>query len=416
METPSIAGDAATLANGQLRRTLTLPLVVLYGLGVTIGAGVYVLIGEVAGRAGSAAPWSFVIAALVMAPTALAFAELAQRMPVAAGEAAYVRAGFGSDWLSLLTGGLVVGIAAVSAAAISLGAVGYIRVFLPLPHIVLVPIVVLLMGVIAAWGIKESVMLAAAMTLIEIGGLLVIVGAGAWGGWALPAGPAAAVGVVAAFPDFSNLMAASLLGFFAFVGFESIVNVAEEVKEPMRTLPRAIFLTLVIATLLYCAVATVAVRVVAPLELAQSEAPLALVFQRVTGASPLILSAIAIIATLNGIVVQMIMASRVIYGLASQGSLPAKLASVSAVTGTPLLATALTIMAVLVLAVAFPLEGLAEWTSRLTLVVFLMVNAALVRLKLQAKPTPPGGMAIPIAVPIAGVLVCAAFLAASLAG
>ena len=127
-----------------------------------------------------------------------------------------------------------------------------------------------------------------------------------------------------------------------------------------------------------------------------------LVFERTTGASPLILGAIAIVATLNGIVVQMIMASRVIYGLASQGSLPATLASVSAVTGTPLIATALAVLAVLVLAVAFPLEGLAEWTSRLTLAVFLLVNAALVALKLRGEPAPLGGMAIPIAVPIAG--------------
>jgi amino acid transporter len=139
-----------------LKRALTLPHAVLYGMGVTVGAGIYVPIGAAAARAGMHAPLAFVIAAILMGLTAASFAELGGRMPVAAGEAAYVRAAFGSDRLSLAAGLLVVAIAVVAAAAISVGR-----------------------GAIAAWGIKESVTFAGAMTLIEVGGLVLLIAAGA---------------------------------------------------------------------------------------------------------------------------------------------------------------------------------------------------------------------------------------------
>ena len=165
-----------------LKRSLTLTNAVLYGLGVTIGAGIYVLIGAAAGRAGMYAPLAFVVAAALMGLTAASFAELGGRMPVAAGEAAYVRAAFQSDRLATLVGLLVIAIAIVSAAAISIGSAGYIGVFLALPEPVRIALVVLAMGAIAAWGIKESVVFAGVMTVIEIGGLLLLIVAGAWFG------------------------------------------------------------------------------------------------------------------------------------------------------------------------------------------------------------------------------------------
>ena len=126
------------------------------------------------------------------------------------------------------------------------------------------------------------------------------------------ANPAALVGLVSA----------TLLAVFAFIGFEALVNVAEELHEPQRTLPRAIFLTLALTTLLYVLVVWVALVAVPPAELAASKAPLALVFERLTGASPRTMSLIAVVATLNGIIVQIILAARVLYGLARQGTLP----------------------------------------------------------------------------------------------
>lgn len=404
MKNPIGAGAATEPGTSPtLRRALSLPLVVLYGLGVTIGAGIYVLVGAAAGKAGIHAPLSFCLAALVMAPTAASFAELCGRMPVSAGEAAYVREGFNSPRLSLLVGLMVVAAGSVSAAAVAVGSAGYIRVFIDAPELLVIVAVILAMGTAAAWGILESVSLAGIFTLLEIGGLALIVGSGLW------YEPSLAVRVVEVVPgDFdsavwSGILGAGLLAFFAFIGFEDLVNIAEETKHPARTLPWAIFLTLVISTLIYFSVVSVAVLLVPPAELAVSKAPLSHLFQVITGGSPRIISAIAIIATLNGIIVQMIMASRVLYGLADKGQLPAVFASVSPLTRTPLFSTAVVVGVILLLAIAFPIELLAEMTSRVTLSVFILINLALLRIKLKEAGDPPYGIVIvPRWVPVAG--------------
>ncbi len=395
-----------------MKRALPLPLVVLYGLGVTIGAGIYVLIGATTGRAGIYSPFSFLLAAIVMAPTAASFAELTSRMPVSAGEAAYVRHAFGSRLLALL----VVTAGVVSAAAVAIGAAGYIRVFMDLPALALVATVILAMGLAAAWGIVESVSVAAILTLIEIAGLLVIIVAGLMHDPALIARAGEVVPLTSDPEIWAGIFAAGLLAFFAFIGFEDLVNIAEEANEPLKTLPRAIFWTLVISTLLYIAVASVAVLSVPIDGLAASTAPLGFVYEQVTGGSPLVISAIAIVATLNGIIVQMIMASRVLYGLAVQGDLPALIGRVNRVTRTPLVATGVVIALVLLLGLAFPIEGLAEMTSRVTLTVFSLVNLALIRLKLRKEPAPPRGFEVGIWVPVTGLLASLVLLAHDVVG
>ena len=160
-----------------LRRRLGLPLLVLYGTGITIGAGIYVLIGAVAGHAGVYAPWSFGLAAVVMALTVASYAELSTRFPVSAGEAAYVKAAFQSRLLSTLTGLLTIVIGVVASAAVTLGSAGYIAQFVDLPRSLIVMAVVIVLGAVAAWGILESVLLASLFTLIEVGGLLAIIAA-----------------------------------------------------------------------------------------------------------------------------------------------------------------------------------------------------------------------------------------------
>jgi amino acid transporter len=398
-----------------LKRTLSLVHATLYGLGVTIGAGIYVLIGAAAARAGMHAPVAFVIAAVLMALSGASFAELAGRLPVAAGEAAYVRHAFQSNRLATVAGLLVVAVAIVSAAAISVGCAGYIGVFLDLPQPVLAAGVVLCMGAIAAWGVRESVSFAGAMTLIEVGGLALLILAGAATGpelvtrlpEAVP--PPGDVGVLV------GIMGTALLAVFAFIGFEGVANIAEEVRDPQRALPRAIFLTLAISTVLYVLVVWVALVAVPPEELAQSRAPLALVFERLTGASPRTMSLIAIVATINGVIVQIIMSSRVLYGLARQGGLPARLAGVHEVTRTPLLATAITTALVLLFALLLPLHHLADLTSRITLVVFALVNLSLIRIKAGTTAAPAGAYVAPRWVPWAGLASCAALLIADAA-
>jgi basic amino acid/polyamine antiporter, APA family len=402
--------QADTAPPATLARSLSLTHATLYGLGVTIGAGIYVLIGAAAAHAGMQAPLAFVVAAALMAFSAASFAELACRFPVAAGEAAYARSAFQSDKVATAVGLLVVAIAIVSAAAISIGSAGYLAVLLPLPTPVLVAGVVLSMGAVAAWGVRQSVSFAGIMTVIEIGGLVLLILAGA----------TSDAPIVSRLPEIippavhpamlAGLVSTTLLAVFAFIGFEGIANVAEEVREPKRNLPRAIFLTLTVATLLYVCVVWIALVAVGHEELARSSAPLALVFERLTGASPRTLSLIAVVATINGIIVQIIMCSRVLYGLAQQGELPAAFATVNKLTRTPLVATAVTTASVLVLALTLPLYNLAEATSRLTLVVFAIVNVSLVRIKRLEPARSPGAYVAPAWVPWAGAGTCVALL------
>jgi basic amino acid/polyamine antiporter, APA family len=393
-----------------LRRALTLTHVVLYGLGVTIGAGIYVLVAAAASRAGMHAPIAFLAAGLLMGLTGLSLAELAVRMPVAAGEAAYARAAFRSERAAGLVGFLCIGMSLVSAATISVGAAGYIGVFVPLPDKVIVAAVVLAMGAIAARGILESVSFAGVMTIIELGGLAMVIAAG------FLFEPE----IVSRLPEmlplsgdpgiWSGIFTASLLAVFAFIGFEGIVNIAEEVKDPSRTLPRAIIYTLLISTVLYVLVMWVALIAVGPAELAASEAPIALVFERLTGTSPRFMSAIAIVAVLNGIVVNIIMASRILYGLSRQGVLPGAFGRISPVTQTPLISTALSVAVVLLFSLLLPIAQLADISARLTLAMFSLINLALVRIKLRDDPNPTGQFRSPRWVPLAGFLCCLLFI------
>jgi basic amino acid/polyamine antiporter, APA family len=397
-----------------LRRRLGLPLLVLYGVGITIGAGIYVLIGAVAGHAGVYAPWSFVIAAVVMALTVASYTEMSTRFPVSAGEAAYVKAAFQSRLLSTLTGLLTIAIGVVSSSAVALGSAGYIGQFVDLPQDLVVVLVVVVLGAVAAWGIFESVLLASVFTLIEVGGLLAIVVAALHAD--LPIASAFAQIPPLEVGALSGIAFASLLAFFAFVGFEDLANVVEEAKVPHRDIPRAMVLTLLISTLLYVAVAAIAINAVSVDRLSSSAAPLSLVFREVAGISPATISAIAIVATLNTILAQMTMAARVIYGMSRQGDLPGIAGRVHPRTATPLLATALITALVIALALSVSFERLAESTSLATLVVFALVNLSLLRLRHRGVRSHGTHVSIPIWVPAAGFATCVAMIASSLLG
>lgn len=260
------SGDSA------LKRSLSLPLITLYGLGTTVGAGIYVLVGEVASEAGMLAPVSFLVASCIVALTAFSFAELSSRYPKSAGEAVYVNEGLGIPALAVAVGFLVVFTGLVSAAAMANGFVGYLNELLELPRWLAIVLVATILGSIAAIGISQSVAIAAVITIIEIGGLLLVV-------WvardALGEVPARLPELLPTADGalWGAILAGSMLAFFAFIGFEDMVNVAEEVKGVRRTLPIAIILTLGITTVLYMVIAVVTV-IALPMEtLAGAEAP-----------------------------------------------------------------------------------------------------------------------------------------------
>jgi amino acid transporter len=359
---------------------LSLLQVVLYGLGTTIGAGIYLLIGEVAKLSEFAAPTAFLLSSLLAAFTALSFGELVSRFPQSAGEAVYVHEGFGSRNLATAVGLLVASAGCISAAAMANGFAGYLAEFIEIPKAICVTAFVVLLLAVAFWGVAESVTLAGLITLIEVGGLIAII----WvAGDHLDQVSARWVELLPLF-DFGawrGVAAASLLTFYAYLGFEDMVNVAEEVKDVRRKLPLAIGITLFVTTLLYVLLAAICVLAVPPAELATSTAPLALVFERTTGSAPTGIALIGILAVVNGALIQTIMASRILYGLASRGHIPAALAKVHARTGTPHHATLAAGFAVLVLALWLPLAPLAEGTAFVTLIVFASVNLALWRIK-----------------------------------
>lgn len=386
----------------RLQRVLTPRLVTLYGLGVTVGAGIYVLVGATAAEAGPFAPISFIIAAVVAAFTAFSYTELSTRYPVSAGEAAYVEAGFETGWLATIVGLAVALSGMVSAAAVAIGAASYLHDFTNASQTVLTVAVIGVMGLIALWGITQSVMVAAIITIIEVSGLVLVII------WGLYVAEPLGVDPSDMLPDlvgshWIGIGAASLLAFFAFVGFEDMANIAEEVKDPVHTMPRAILWTLVLATILYVGT-TIAVLVAVPIDtLSVSAAPLSLVFDAAPESVKQTFSMIAIVATINGVLIQMIMASRVLYGLADRGHLPAVFAVVSHRTRTPVFATVTVVLIIIFLAWALPIDALAERTSQIVLFIFVLVNASLIRLKLSGNG---GGefFQVPMFVPVLGVV------------
>ncbi len=369
-----------------LDRSLSLTQMVLYGLGTTVGAGIYALIGEIADVAGYFAPWAFLLAALLAGFTALSFAQLSARFPRAAGAALYVERGFDSTRLAQLVGLLVIFAGTVSAAALLNGFVGYLYAFIDLPRTLVIVGGGTLLILIAVWGIAQSVWIAGAISVVEVLGLLWITAL------ASQAVEPAQIDPAVFIPDLSatawaGIATGGVLSFYAYIGFEDMVEVAEEVKDVTKTLPRAILITLGLSTLIYVLLVTSAVMATGPELLANSTAPLADVYRHLTGSEPWIISFIGLFAIINGALIQVIMASRVIYGLASRQQLPRAFGSVNRVTHTPIPATFIAGATVLGLALAGNLAILAELTAVIMLTVFALVNFALTRLTWRTERT-----------------------------
>jgi amino acid transporter len=378
-----------------------------------VGGGFYALLGRMAHHAGMQMPIAILAAATVAMLTALSFSELAARLPFSAGESRYVDEAFGQKWLSVLVGWGVITTGVVSAATLSRAMVSFFQDLFDVPTTVgIIAIVVLLTG-IAIRGILESVLVAAVITIIEVGGLIWVLAVNAkwlstlddrfselvphlaWGQW-------------------SGVLVASFLAFYAFIGIEDMVNEAEEVKNPRRNLPRGILIALLITTVLYVLIGLAAVLAVAPEKLAESQTPLALLVSQQGPAARIMMVIVSMLAGANGALVQIVMSSRVAYGMSGQRMGPRILATVHPKFQTPVYATLLMSGIVLVLAIGLPVESLAKVTSGIMLVNFSFVNAALLRLKLRGDEVPDEVVQYPLAVPVLGCITCTSFLAIQL--
>ena len=350
-------------------------MLVFYGVGVTVGAGIYALIGEILAIAGDFAPFSFLIAGGVAGVTAFSYSKLVPRFPRAGGEAVYVNRALGSFWAILVGYGIVLA-GTVSSAVITIAFAGYLQVIVLLPTELIAAIVVIALGLTAWFGIRESIYVAAVITVLELAVLLIIIAAGVKNLGELPYVFSRGTENWSLF-SFSAVLSAAILAFFAFIGFEDIANMAEETIAPERTVPRAIVWTLVITVLIYMSLSFIAISAPDRSAITSSSAPLAVLFSQLTGLPGASIAAAASIAMINGVLVQMIMASRVLYGMANEGIAPAWLNKVSETRKTPARATFIVAGAILSLALFFPLVSLAEFTSLLVLGVFTSVNFSL---------------------------------------
>ncbi|MDW3180229.1 MAG: amino acid permease [Acidimicrobiia bacterium] len=368
--------SAPPRSEDRLRRTLSLPLLVFYGLGVTVGAGIFALVGEILGSAGDQAPLAFLVAGVIAGMTGMSYMALVAQFPRAGGEAVYVRNGLGTAAGRVAGLGVVV-TGVVSSAVVALAFAGYVSTLVAVPErLTAAGIVVVLCGV-AWWGVRESVLLAAVVTLLEVGTLIVVITFG------VPHVDAAAIAPsfnLFAEGAFGPVFAGAGIAFFAFIGFEDIANMAEETIDPRRTAPKAIAWTLGVTLIAYVSLATIAASLSNRTEIAESSAPMTVIFSEVSGLNSAPIATIASFAMVNGILVQIVMASRVLYGMAKDGQLPEGLAVVNPTHKTPSRATLLVGLAIVLLALFFPLVTLAKATSIITLTVFTLVNIALIRL------------------------------------
>jgi basic amino acid/polyamine antiporter, APA family len=389
-----------------LARRISLPLLTFYGLGTILGAGIYVLAGKVAAVSGLLAPLAFLLAALVAAVTGLSYCQLVVNYPKSAGEVCYVDEGFHWPVLSQLVGFLVVFTGVVSAATLANGFVGYLSSFIDIQPTLAIMGVLLAMTALAVWGIAESLWLAALITVIELSGLFLLVG---FNLDVLADFPARAGELLV--PDtgvqWVAAMSGAFLAFYAFIGFEDMVNIVEEVKQPERVMPKAIVIALALSTLMYLWVAVVAVLAMPLEQLSASGAPLKDLLQAQHPQVAQWVGVISLFAIVNGVLIQLIMASRVLYGMADQGRAPSWLAQVWGVTRTPAVATLLMGGLTLLAAVWLPLVTLAKATSFIILVIFTLVNLALIRLRQRPGFVPLSS--IP-SWPILGALLCLVLL------
>jgi len=395
-----------------LSRTLSRWSLAIYGLGTILGAGIYVVVGKVAGHAGALAPFAFLIAAIAAGFTGFSYAELSGRVPESGGSAAFIARGFSRKALTTIAGWALIATGLVSAATITTGFVGYMGVFIEVSPLFAIPLAVGMITFVAAIGVKEAVWLMILTTALEVSGLVIVM---VFAGPAIadyPARFADALEAGASLQLAGGVMLASVLAFYAFIGFEDLATLSEEVQDTSRDIPFAIVWALASSLIFYVVISAIAVSALDPAALGESEAPLADVVAAHGGPDGL-LAAISLATILNGALAQIVMASRVIHDLGSRrGGAPAWLAAINPRTHTPLYASMLCGIVIAALALFFPTEALAAGTSILILLIFAAACIALMVMKRRGDAVPDGCRTVPAWVPALGagsclVLVCA---------
>jgi len=360
----------------ELKRHMGLFQLTMYGVGLTLGAGIYVLIGEAAGFAGNSMWISFGLAAIVAIFAGLSYAELTTLFPRAAAEYVFVKNAFKSEFIGFLIGWLTAITSMIVGATVALGFGGYFAQFLDIP--ITLSAISLLGGLslVSFIGIRQSAWANTIFALVTITGLGIIIFLGFTYEVTEPVdyfeSPTGMTGIILAF----------VLIFFAFIGFEDMANVAEEVKRPKKTLPRAIILSIIITAAIYILVSLSSVRILNWDDLSQSAAPLADVATKGLGIEGgITMSAIALFATASTVLITLVAGARILYGMAKSGSLPSIFSRVHSKTGTPWVA----VIGIFVTSVTFAFIGdiviVANIVVFAIVITFAMINLSVILLR-----------------------------------
>ncbi len=345
----------------------------LSGIGIVLGAGIYVLIGEAAGQVGNGAWMAFLLGAGLASATGLSYAELSSTIPEAGAAAAYAEESFGPR-TGFVTGWLNVLVNCIGAPAVAIGFGGYLAALIGGNETLIAMLTLAVCAGIALIGVGETIRLASVFAVLEALGLVLVIAVGA-----------PFLGDVNLFEldhGVTGLLAGAALVFFAYTGFEAIATLSEEVKDPVRNVPRALIIAIGVTTVIYIAVTAVAVSVVPAADLAGDTSPLASVVRVATGERMAdALSVFALFATFNTVLLLLATGSRAMYGMSRRRLLPAVVGSVWEVRGTPWVAIAIAVG----VAAAFALSGdigfVAQVTNLAVFTLFIVVNASVIRLR-----------------------------------
>ena len=360
----------------ELKRHMGLFHLTMYGVGLILGAGIYVLIGEATAFAGNSVWISFLFGIIIAMFAGLSYAELTALFPKAAAEYTFVKHAFKNNFLAFIIGWLTAITSMITAATVSLGFGGYLAQFVNLPITISAVLLIGGLSIVNFIGIKESTWANTIFAIITAGGLVLIIFLGmtyetteSIDYFEMPHGT---TGIILAF----------VLIFFAFIGFEDMANVAEEVKRPKKTIPRAIILSVVITGIIYILVSLSVVRVINWEELGQSAAPLAAIAERSLGiGGSITLSVIALFATASTVLITLVAGSRILYGMAHNKSLPLSLGKIHSKTKTPWIA----VIGILITSIAFTLIGdiviVANITVFAVVITFAMINLSVIVLR-----------------------------------
>jgi APA family basic amino acid/polyamine antiporter len=373
MEAATAPRGAAATQDG-LKRAISRNMLLLFVVGDVLGAGIYALVGTIGDRVGGAIWASFLLAIVLAFFTAVAYAELVTKYPRAAGAALYVNKAFGVPFLTFMVAFAVMcsGLGSASTLARAFGG-DYLAEFVSVPTVLVAFAFLIVVAAINARGIGESVKLNVGFTLIELGGLVLVVVIGAAALFDGLGDPGRALEIKDGEALLPAVMAGAGLAFYAMIGFEDSVNVAEEARDPQRNYPRALFGGLLVAGLVYLAVSVVASMAVPTEKLAASDGPLLEVVQLgPLAVNTKLFAAIALFAVANSALINMIMASRLLYGMSAQGIVPSAFSKVLPDRRTPWVAIAFS---------TGDLSTLADMTVLLLLTVFALVNVSVLVLR-----------------------------------